>query len=164
MARYADGPTVQVTVDIAAAPERVWDLVTDINLPARFSSEFKGAEWVEGNGPALGARFVGYNERKTARWDTTCTVVEFEPLQRFGYAVEDVTNPAATWRFELNPAAGGCRLTMWAQMGPGPSGVSGAISRNPEREAEIIAMRSEEWRHNMTATLDGIQSLAEGNA
>ncbi len=161
MTRYADKPVVAVNVVVAAAPQLVWDLVTDINLPARFSAEFQGAEWLEGDAPALGARFVGYNERKTAKWNTTCTVVEFEPLQRFAYAVEDVTNPAAVWQFELDPVEDGCRLTMWAQMGPGPSGVSCSIDKDPERESEIIARRAEEWRQNMTATVNGIKSLAE---
>ena len=160
MVRYADGPVVEVTTDVAAPAERVWALVTDINVPARFSSEFKGAEWVDG-GPGLGARFIGHNERETAQWDTTCTVVDFVENQRFEYAVEDVDNPAATWRYEIEPDGADCRLTMWAQMGPGPSGVSGYIERYPEREEEIIARRSDEWRGNMTATIEGIKSLAE---
>ena len=37
--RFEDGPTVEVETRIDAPPERVWDLVTDIAVPARFSSE-----------------------------------------------------------------------------------------------------------------------------
>jgi len=41
--RYEDGPTVEVEVLIDAPIETVWALVTDINLPSRFSDEFRGA-------------------------------------------------------------------------------------------------------------------------
>jgi hypothetical protein len=36
--RYADGPTVEVNRLIAAPPDEVWLLVSDINLPARLST------------------------------------------------------------------------------------------------------------------------------
>ena len=53
MVKYADGPTASVEVAIAAAPEVVWPLISDIGLPARFSPELQGAEWID-DGPALG--------------------------------------------------------------------------------------------------------------
>ncbi len=161
MARYADKPEIAVSVDVSAPTAVVWDLVTDINLPARFSEEFQGGDWLDGDGPALGARFVRRNERKGARWETTCTVVDFVDQRRFGYSVENIDDPAATWRFEIEPTAEGCKLTMWAQMGPGPSGVRGYIRRHPDREEQIVADRLEEWRRNMEATLAGVRALAE---
>src|SRR5437899_2844927 len=45
--RYQEGPTAQAEVVIEAPAARVWELVTDINLPAQFSSEFRGATWVD---------------------------------------------------------------------------------------------------------------------
>ena len=63
---YADCPTVDVDVLIDAPIERVWQLVTDIELPARFSSEFLGATWLD-EGPRVGARFVGRNQPRRDR-------------------------------------------------------------------------------------------------
>ena len=63
--KYDDAPTAQAEVVIDAPIERVWELVTDINLPAEFSSEFLGAEWLD-DGPGIGARFVG--RTSTRRW------------------------------------------------------------------------------------------------
>ncbi len=162
MARYADKPSATVTVDIAAPPQVIWDLVTDINLPARFSTEFQGAEWLDNGKPGLGARFVGRNEHDAVgEWETTCTILWFEPLRTFGYTVNDLDSPAARWRFDLDPTAAGTRLSMWAEMGPGRSGVSYFIYKFPDREEEIIANRLQQWRSNMEATLAGIKRLAE---
>ena len=159
--RYADTPSTDVEAEILAPPDRVWELVTDINLPARFSSEFQGAEWVD-DGPALGARFVGRSGHPAiGEWQTTCTVTGYDVGRVFEWTVGDLDVPAARWRFELEPTAGGVRLRQWAQMGPGRSGLTPAIERMPDKEERIVARRLEEWRTNMAANLQGIKDLAE---
>ena len=164
--RYADGPEMTVSVEIAASVATVWDLVTDIDLPARFSDEFLGAEWLDGAaGPALGARFRGRNEiRRIGGWEVVCTVTEFESERRFGWAVGDVAAPAARWRFELEPRGSGTLLRQWAHMGPGPSGLTPRIEAHPEREESIVEMRLGTWKRNMESTIGGIKALAEGSA
>ncbi len=161
--RYADGPTAEVDVVIDAPLETVWNLVTDINLPAQFSSEFRGAQWVDADGPAVGARFVGHNFHKSmGEWETTSIVDRYEPMRAFGWSVTDVDNPSASWWFELEPASDGVRLRQVGRMGPAPSGLSIAIEAMPDKEERIVARRLEEWEANMRATLDGIKRLAEG--
>jgi uncharacterized protein YndB with AHSA1/START domain len=154
-----DTSTAESTVEIAADPAAVWDLILDVDLPARFSEEFQGGLWLDE--PGLGSRFAGQNRRGPHQWQTTCTVIQFEPERTFAYAVEDTDNPAAVWRFTLDPIPTGTAVTMWAQMGPGPSGVSNSIERTPEREEEIIATRLAEWHHNIGLTLAGLKHLAE---
>ena len=61
--RYEEGPTAHAEVLVDAPLDRVWELVTDINLPARFSNEFRGATWID-DGPAMGVRFAGRNWHK----------------------------------------------------------------------------------------------------
>ena len=161
MVTYADAPPVRVTIDIDAPPSVVWALVTDINLPAEFSDEFQSASWNDDAEPGLGAVFTGNNERNGRPWTVQCTVTEFEPERRFAYAVVDPADPAATWRFELEPSASGTTLTQHAQMGPGPSGVSSIIAKYPENEASIIEGRLEMFRVNMLATVTGIKTRAE---
>ena len=52
--RYRNCPTVEAGLMIDASPQVVWALVSDIQLPARFSSEFRGAEWLDGaTGPRV---------------------------------------------------------------------------------------------------------------
>lgn len=159
--KYSDGPTTEVEVHVDAPPARVWELVTDITLPARFGTELQQARWLDAE-PALGARFVGRNRHPAAgEWETTCHVVAFEPERLFGWAVEDPAHPAATWRFELEPDQAGTRLRQWARMGPGPSGLTPVIRSMPEKEERIVARRLAEWRANMQATVQGIKALAE---
>jgi uncharacterized protein YndB with AHSA1/START domain len=160
--KYADGPTTEVEVEVEAPVERVWALVTDIDLPARFSSEFQGAHWLD-DGPAVDARFVGRNQHPAAgTWETTCVVTECTWHRTFEWAVGDPGFPSARWRFDLEPqAGGGTRLRQWMQMGPGPSGLTPAIEAMPDKEERIIARRLEEHRANMGATLAGIKELAE---
>lgn len=162
MTRYADGPTVEVETVVRAPVATVWELVTDISLPGRFSSEFRGAEWLD-EGPALGARFVGHNAHPSlGEWDTTSWVTRFEPPLAFGWAVSDPEHPSATWWYELEDGADGVRLRQGGRMGPAPSGLTIAITAMPDKEERIVARRLEEWERNMRANVEGIKHLAEG--
>src|SRR5580658_6722882 len=58
--RYADGPTVRVDLLIDAPIERVWALVSDVGVPALFSTELQEGRWLDVDpGPSVGSRFVG---------------------------------------------------------------------------------------------------------
>lgn len=160
MTRFADRSEVEVSVDIAAPPSAVWDLVTDINLPARFQREFRRADWID-PGPALGAAFRGHNARKDLEWETTSWVVSYEPERAFGWAVSDRDNPGATWTYRLDPVDAGTRLTFHRVLGPGPSGITRLIARYPDAEEAIIARRDAEHRAHMQAVVEGIKALAE---
>ncbi|MFF8591194.1 SRPBCC family protein [Streptomyces sp. NPDC015220] len=161
-------------VYVEAAPALVWDLVTDIGLPARLSPELQRAEWLAGAvAPALGASFVGYNSHPmNGEWRTVSHIVELEERRVFGWAVvdpdgrygddaPDPARPLATWRFELDPERTGTRLRQSVRIGPGRSGLSLVIDRMPDREEAIVAFRVGELRTNIEATLKGIRTLAE---
>ena len=161
--RYADGPSAEVDVVIDAPIEQIWGVVTDISLPAAFSTEFLGAEWVD-PGPVLGARFVGRNRhRALGEWETTSWVSRYEPPHAFGWVVSDPDNPSATWWFVLEPGDGGVRVRQGGRMGPAPSGLNLAITAMPDKEERIVARRLEEWERSMRATLEGIKQRLEGD-
>ncbi|MFC7339880.1 SRPBCC family protein [Saccharopolyspora griseoalba] len=164
-ARYADKPTVQVETWINASPERVWELVSEIELMPELSPELQSVEWQDGaTGPALGARFVGRNEHDAlGQWHTTSHIVDFDPPRSFGWAVQDPDDPTATWRFTLVLEAGGTLLRQWMQMGPARSGLSLAIEQMPEKEQKIVFVRLREHETNMTGTVAAIKELAEGS-
>ncbi|MDQ2726990.1 MAG: SRPBCC family protein [Actinomycetota bacterium] len=161
--RYEDGPTVEVEVAVDASPEKVWEAVCDISVPARFSAELIEAAWVGGaTGPALGARFVGRNQHPAiGRWETTSVIAEYDPPRRLAWNVENDGAVSASWRFEVLAEGDGTRLRQWGRMGPAPSGLTPAIAARPDKEERIVAGRMDEWRRNMTATVEGIKALVE---
>ncbi|MER7669967.1 SRPBCC family protein [Kitasatospora sp. NPDC096128] len=172
--RYADGPGAECEVFVRAGVERVWALVTDIAVPAGHSPELQRTAWLDGaDGPAPGARFEGYNRRAgMPDWRTVSEVVELAEHRAFAWAVMDadgrygapVAEPAgalARWRFDVAPAEGGTRVRHSVVLGPGSSGVTRAIDARPEAEEKIVDYRLGELRTGMTATLEGIKSLAE---
>lgn len=161
--KYADGPTTGATVHVAATPERVWALVSDIHLIASLSTEVQRVEWLTGAGvPAPGDTFRGHNRhRAVGEWTTTCTVVVCDPPRAFGWDVADPADPAASWRFELTARDGGTDLRQWARMGPGPSNLNRAIEAMPDKEERIVAGRLREFRAGIDANLAAIKELAE---
>ena len=159
--KYADGPSIEVEVLIDAPIERVWQLVTDINLPAQFSAEFLGAHWLDAR-PGVGARFEGRNHHHAlGAWETTSFVTRYEPPRAFGWAVTDPDNPSSSWWFELEQERDGVRLRQGTRIGPAPSGLTIAITAMPEKEERIIVRRLREFETNMRATVEGIKRLAE---
>lgn len=161
--RYSDNPTVEAATWIDADPDRVWSLVSDIQLMPTLSSELQRVEWLDDvSAPCLGAKFVGHNKHDAfGQWSTTSYVVACEPNHEFAWAVGDADHPAATWRFRMEPRDGGTELTYWMQMGPAPSGLSAAIESMPDKEQKIVFVRMREFEAAMQKTVGEIKRLAE---
>jgi uncharacterized membrane protein len=160
--RYADKPTTEVSTWIDAPPEVVWSLVADIEMMPTLSDELRSVEWVEpATGPAVGAAFLGHNQQGAGEWSTVSYIVDYEPGRVFAWAVGNVDNPGAIWKFTLRPERGGTRLTQWVQMGPGRSGVSMAIDARPNQELAIVAARMRNFSRGMTHNLAAIKTMAE---
>ena len=83
-------PTGSVTVTIAAPPEQVWDLVTDVTRIGEFSPETFEGKWTRGStGPEVGAHFAGHVKRNgvgPTYW-SPCKVTVCDPPGGDGPAV-----------------------------------------------------------------------------
>jgi hypothetical protein len=103
-----------VMVHMAASPERIWGLVSDITRTGEFSPETFEAEWLDGaTAAAVGVRFRGHvrrNGRGPVYW-TTCAIVTCEPGREFAFTVGEGTKALNTWRYTLAPAGGGTDVT-----------------------------------------------------
>ncbi len=144
--KYTECPTVSVDVVIDASAAAVWELVSDITLPARFSTELAGAEWLGDDAtPGVGARFAGRSRHAAiGEWQTECVVTAYDPLRCFEWCVGDARHPSSIWRFtitETDVDAGSVRLEQWFQMGPARSGLNAAIDAMPDKEDRIVARR-----------------------
>jgi uncharacterized protein YndB with AHSA1/START domain len=98
---------ITVSREVPADPDRVWAHLTEVANLAELSPENLSSTWLDEPGP--GARFKGRNANGFLRWSTVATVTEWEPGQRFGF---EISPPSRTrWRYELEPVAGGTRVT-----------------------------------------------------
>jgi uncharacterized protein YndB with AHSA1/START domain len=163
MARYSEAPTVEASMLVKASPEELWPLVTDMELLASLSSELQRVRWLdESDELAVGRRFEGTNFHKAmGEWSITSYVVACDAPREFRWAVADVDNPAALWGFELTPTDGGTRVRQFAQLGPGPSGLSLAIDRMPEKEERIVERRLAEFLAGIESNLVALREIAE---
>ncbi|MEO7397529.1 MAG: SRPBCC family protein [Ilumatobacteraceae bacterium] len=163
--KYADCPTVEVSIDVAAPSATVWALVSDIGLSARFSTEVSGAEWLDGaDGPALDAHFVGHSAHDAiGEWTTTCIVTGFELQRLFEWSVIGRDGDVSSiWRYTLTEGGDSAvHLDHWFQMGPGRGGLNDAIESMPDKEGRIVARRLDEHRVNMERVVAGVKELAE---
>ncbi len=164
--RLSDGPGTIVEVDIDAPASAIWDVVTDIDMPARFSEELQGATWVEPwSGPAPDAQFVGRNRHPAiGEWEVPCFVNRYVEGREFGWAAVDRERPGARWWFEVQPLAGSTRLRFGVHLGPGVSGLTPAIQAMPEKEPRIITRRLAEHRANMQRVVDGVAEIVTGGS
>jgi uncharacterized protein YndB with AHSA1/START domain len=103
-----------VTVHMAAPPERIWALVSDVTSVGRFSPETFEAQWLDGaTGPALGARFRGHvkrNGRGPTYW-TLCQVTACDPGREFGFDVLWRGSPINSWHYRFTPSGEGTDVT-----------------------------------------------------
>ena len=103
----------QVERVVAAPADELYAAITDIASVGSRSDECHTAHWLPGSsGPAVGARFVGRNRHRLARWSRTCEVVEAEPGRTFAFRTVperlDLSRADSTlWRYELTEVPGG---------------------------------------------------------
>ena len=97
---------------IAAEPDAVYALITDLPTLAALGEEVDAMEWLKGNSAAPGARFKGRNRNGGRTWTTTCTVTDADPGRAFAFDVKTIgVVPVAHWRYELTPTENGCTVT-----------------------------------------------------
>jgi uncharacterized protein YndB with AHSA1/START domain len=100
------------SIEIAASPEQVYDMVADVTRMPEWSPEQAATKWVGGaTGPAVGARFRGTNRNGWRRWSTSCKVIDATRGKRFAFHVSDYGLAVADWIYEFEPTPTGCKLS-----------------------------------------------------
>jgi len=151
----------QASTVIAAPPEAVWALVTDVTRTGEWSPENTGAVWLEGaTGPAVGARFKGANRRGRAKWATTCQVTVAHPGSEFVFVTGRPEKPDTRWRYVLEPEGdgGATRLTeSFELLKP-----LGAVSNLVTRVTTGVRDRRADLEENVRTSLARIKEIVEG--
>lgn len=143
---------------MAATPQRVWELVSDVTNTGKFSPETFDAEWLDGaTGPRVGAHFRGHVRRNGKKWLvywTRCTVTSCEPGRAFAFEVDGPGGkPTVKWAYLFEPSDDGTDVTESFEMGDAP-GIA-LYARFAEKSRTQTNLR------NMRTTLERIRAVAE---
>jgi len=168
MAYEVTGLTATAEAVIATRPELVWDLVANVTRVGEWSPECIRAAWLgEPGRPQPGARFTGRNRFPDGfAYEVTCVVTEADRPRAFAWLVlddsGDPARPSSSWRYRIDPLpGGGSRVLQRFTHGPGASYLRAVAAEAPDRAAEIIAVRLDGLRANMSATLRAMKAAAE---
>ncbi len=148
-----------ISIEIDAAAEIVFDLVTDITRMGEWSPETVSATWLDGvDRAAVGHRFEGRNELGFLRWATKPEITELAEGRTFAFRVPGKGGPE--WRYDLEPTAtGGVRVTESVTQdtrSPAPLRLLQRLGGAADRAASL--------RLGMTTTLERLKVAAEGVA
>lgn len=92
---------------VAAPPERVWALLTDLSRMPEWSPELVRMVPLRRGGLRVGQWYLGINRRKAVVWPTRSVVAELEPGRVLAW---DTTSSGARWIWELAPEGAGTRV------------------------------------------------------
>ncbi|MGQ0629800.1 MAG: SRPBCC family protein [Sporichthyaceae bacterium] len=144
------------SIVIAASPEVVYDLVSDVTRTGEWSPIVQACWWDEGSSAQVGHGFTGRNVLPERTWETHCEVVAAEPGAAFGWVVGDAL---VWWMYTMNAVAGGTELTeAWRFL---PGGIALMHERYPDSAQAEIAARIERAHHGISATLAAMKRIAE---
>ena len=114
-----DAPDLVDSVHIAAPPERVWALVSDVRRMPDWSPQVDSSRLRDGfDHVALGTQFTNRNSYGDLVWTTHGEVVRFETGREVAFRIEENW---VIWSFTLAPEHGGTRLV---QRREAPDGIS----------------------------------------
>ena len=145
------------SIDIDAPPSVVWELVSDPTLTPEWSPVCHTVEWVgDVRGPNVGARFRGHNKLNAARWKRECSVTEAEHARAFAWSTFVNGHESTSWRYDLEPIAGGTRLTESYEIRYIPRWLRVALL---VPGARAKSARDREW--NVRTSLERLKEIAE---
>ena len=102
------------SIEIAAPPDVVYALISDVTRMPDFSPELVACRWLDGaTGPGVGARFEAVNRvvGSNREWKNRPVVIEHQPGRLFAISRTEPFAGTVEWRYELQPVGSATRLT-----------------------------------------------------
>lgn len=96
---------------VAATPEAVYDLVSDLPRMGEWSPEALGGEWKDGATGVAGDWFIGHNKAGEREWTRESEVAVAERGREFTFVVGGVEANCTWWSYEIAPDPEGALLT-----------------------------------------------------
>lgn len=145
---------LEASIDIAAAPPRVWAVVSDLRRMGEWSPECRKVI-VWGKEIHVGTWVTGINRRRMVVWPTNSKVHLYDEGRAIGWTVLE---NRARWSYDLAADGAGTRLTERREMPDGISPVGAFLAAHAlggvdEHSAELLA--------GMHTTLERIKAAAQ---
>jgi Polyketide cyclase / dehydrase and lipid transport len=146
---------------IAATPESLYDLVSDVTRTPELSDDIVSCAWLDGaTGPAVGARFKAVNNgRGRPNWSNKPIVTVADPGRELVFARTEPFAGTIQWRYVFTPEDGGTVVTeSYAVVRPLTVVgwfVIGVLYGHKDRATEL--------RASMSATLERIAEVVVGS-
>ena len=149
---------IEESIDINAAPERLYGMVSDLSRMGEWSPENHGGKWVKGaTGPVEGARFKARNSNGRRKWSTNVRIVTANPPKEVAWESSAFGLKVALWRYRFEPnGKGGTTVTESTE------DRRGAFMNTVAPIATGVKDRPDMNRRNMRATLEQLKKAAEG--
>lgn len=97
-------PHIEVTREIAAPADRLWQMVADVTRMAEWSPKNESAEWLRGaTGARPGATFRGANRNGSKKWSSVGTILEADPGRLLAFRVKAGGMNVAEWSSASSP-------------------------------------------------------------
>jgi hypothetical protein len=103
----------EVRAHVAAPPERVYRLVSDVTRIPEWSPEVVGCTWLDGaTGPAVGARFRARNKKGWFSWSNKPVVDVADAPREFAVTRTEVGGGSIRWTYRLVPDGSGTEVEL----------------------------------------------------
>jgi hypothetical protein len=144
------------SVVVAASPEEVYDLVSDVTRTGEWSPVCVACWWDEGATGRAGDWFTGRNVTPERTWETRSLVDVADRGREFAWLVG---GSRARWGYALEPVEGGTRLTeSWEFL---PDGLAFMAERYGEDAPRQVEERTRAAHAGIPVTLAAIKRIAE---
>ncbi len=154
----SDVAPIVASIEIAASPAVVWELVSDLRNMPRWSPQCRKTI-VRGGEMQEGAKLVNINRRGLLFWPTQALVTEFVPEQKIAFKIRENWT---IWSFTLSPTSdGGTRVV---QRREAPKGISDVSLRLTKTVLGGVEAFTTELEQGMNQTLSRIKADAEVSA
>jgi hypothetical protein len=151
---------VAESIEIAATPAQVYDLVADVARMGEWSPEATGSRGAPAE-LAVGDKFWGKNRRGFVAWTTRCTVLVAQPGSEFVFNVDAAGQGISRWKYEFVETDLGCVVTeSWVDRRGGVLGLPIKLFG----QVVIPGDRAEHNRRNILITLQSLKRTAEAIA
>ncbi len=165
---------VSADVHVAAPPEEVYAVVSDLPRSGEWSVECRGGSWISGRPATVGAVFRGENHRSEdvvswapvvrGDWTTEAEVVAAEPGRTFSWSMRNRAGQRqeSIWSYDIRAAEGGSVLVHHFWMGQPTEGIRGITAGMDAAEKErFFADWGDKLKADLAATVQRIKKVIE---